>query len=148
MVKSVKSADSESLGRTAKARRGEAVAYAALFAIFIMNEEPTPLEEAKIATRNDSAGHWPTVAAVLLEEVERLEKQIKGSSASAGSAVELELVAAYGDGCAVEDLVDGNGNLRFDRMRAANRLEGALVAMVEEIKAKQNACREPHREES
>jgi len=39
-----------------------------------MNEEPTPLEEAKIATRNESAGHWPTVAAVLLDEVERLEK--------------------------------------------------------------------------
>ena len=41
-----------------------------------MNEEPTPLEEAKIATRNESAGHWPTVAAILLEEVERLENQV------------------------------------------------------------------------
>jgi len=41
-----------------------------------MNEEPTPLEEAKIATQNESAGHWPTVAAVLLEEVERLEKAL------------------------------------------------------------------------
>ena len=52
------------------------VGHPLLASIFIMNEEPTPLEEAKIATRNDSAGHWPTVAAVLLEEVERLEKQV------------------------------------------------------------------------
>jgi hypothetical protein len=41
-----------------------------------MNKELTPLEEAKIATQNESAGHWPTVAAVLLEEVERLEKAL------------------------------------------------------------------------
>ena len=42
-----------------------------------MTEEPTPLEEAKIAVRKDSAGHWPTVAAILLEEVERLEEELK-----------------------------------------------------------------------
>jgi len=40
------------------------------------SEEPTPLEQAKCATRKDSAGHWPTVAGILLEEVERLEKQV------------------------------------------------------------------------
>tara|TARA_R110002012_G_C11641559_1_gene610688 strand:+ start:129 stop:281 length:153 start_codon:yes stop_codon:yes gene_type:complete len=40
------------------------------------DEEPTPLDMAKDATRNDSAGHWPTVAGILLEEVERLEEQL------------------------------------------------------------------------
>ena len=66
-----------------------------------MNKEPTPLEEAKIATRNNSAGHWPYVAEVLLEEVERLEKQV----ASARRIKELEdavykmrSLAEYGEG--------------------------------------------------
>jgi hypothetical protein len=50
-----------------------------------MNEELTPLEEAKIATQNESAGHWPTVAAVLLEEVERLEKALARTNLKSAS---------------------------------------------------------------
>ena len=40
------------------------------------DEEQMILDMAKRVTRNDSAGHWPTVAGILLEEVERLEKQV------------------------------------------------------------------------
>ena len=39
------------------------------------NEEPTILDIAKAAAKAGNAGHWPTVAGILLDEVERLESQ-------------------------------------------------------------------------
>ncbi len=36
-------------------------------------EEPTMLDIARAAVKAGNAGHWPTVAGVLLDEVERLE---------------------------------------------------------------------------
>lgn len=42
-----------------------------------MNEEPTQLDIARGAAKAGNAGHWPTVAAILIDEVERLESQVK-----------------------------------------------------------------------
>ena len=39
------------------------------------NEEPTILDIAKAAAKAGNAGHWQTVAGILLDEVERLESQ-------------------------------------------------------------------------
>lgn len=39
------------------------------------DQEPTILDIAKAAARAGNAGHWPTVAGILLDEVERLERQ-------------------------------------------------------------------------
>ena len=50
-----------------------------------MNEEPTPLEIAKVATKTGTAGHWPTVAEVLLDEVERLEKALAHTNLESAS---------------------------------------------------------------
>ena len=41
-----------------------------------MNEEPTLLDIARGAAKAGNAGHWPTVAAILIDEIERLERQV------------------------------------------------------------------------
>lgn len=42
------------------------------------DNEPTPLDMAKHAVRVGSAGSWKIVAGFLYEEIERLEKEVKG----------------------------------------------------------------------